>query len=116
MGRAEQPPVPDAGRPELSGLQHAGVTLGVRQGTRSAVGTEPEDADDSPIRLAAAPSDLQVRAALVAAAPSLNPSRGARNRMHRRLIGTLLLIPERPAPAARSTKHRRMNRTGLSVE
>lgn len=71
--------------------------------------TEPGNADDSPIRLAAAPSELQVRAALVAAAPSLNPSRGSRNRMYRRLIGTLRLIPERPAPAARSTEHHRMS-------
>lgn len=65
------------------------------------------DAGDSPFRLAAVHAELNVVAALVAAAPSLNPSRSARSRMRLHLLGALRAGPDRSTPTGR--ERRRMS-------
>ncbi len=51
---------------------------------------EHEDVSDSLLRLVPVHAELNLVAALLAAAPALNPSRGARSRMRRRLHRALL--------------------------
>ncbi len=64
------------------------------QGARLGMMPEHEDVSDSLLRLVPVHAELNLVAALLAAAPALNPSRGARSRMRRRLHRALLPNPD----------------------
>ena len=70
------------------------ATMDGLQGARLGMMREHEDVSDSLLRLVPVHAELDMAAALLAAAPALNPSRGARSRMRRRLHRALPLNPD----------------------
>ncbi|MDQ2722989.1 MAG: hypothetical protein M3Y19_06770 [Actinomycetota bacterium] len=59
--------------------------------------------EDRPVRLVAAGLEPRVVAALVAAAPALNPSRGARARMRLRVLAGVRMSTERASSSPHSS-------------